>query len=119
MLIRELRYPVPIHRRVARRARTTVENSRQSWEMFATVPLGHLLRGGEAGLGARQFAAVAEDPCLPSTPIDAWPHTLLLQEYARDGEAVFDPDRITQTAYYRNAFKVVDAVGYYFDVQNP
>jgi hypothetical protein len=87
--------------------------------MFATVPLDKLLRGGEAGCGARQFASVAEDPLIPSTPIGASPHALLLQEYARDGEAVFHHDRITKTPYYQNAFKIVDAIGPYFDAENP
>jgi hypothetical protein len=87
-------------------------------QMFATVPFDRLLRGGEAGMGARHYALIAGDPLLPSTPMAESPHARLLLDHAAEGDALLEPGRIESTEYYRNAFLVIDTVGEYFDARS-
>jgi hypothetical protein len=111
--------PVPIHRRLGKRAKATLATSRQSMQMFATVSFDQLLRGGEAGMGARHYARIVGDPLLPSTPIAESPHCRLLLDYEAEGDALLEPGRVESTDYYLNAFRVIDAVGAYFDARSP
>ena len=78
-----------------------------------SVPLDHLLCGGELGLSAAQYARHTGNYRRPSTPITRSPHVQFLEQYQQIGEEIFRPDVFRQTAYYAHAVECINAVGEY------
>ncbi len=78
-----------------------------------------LLRGGEGGLSASHFSRLANNPLLPSTPLSSSPQVRILEAFETHGEALFEPEVLEKTDYYRNAHLVIDTLGRYFDARSP
>ena len=74
------------------------------------IPLDKVLFGSQGGgRTTNQWAYDMDDPALPSLPIARWPHVLLLEDHQRLGDAVFDDAHFFDTAYFRNAWRCIEA----------
>lgn len=93
-----------------------VSRGRTAWKQATsrTIPVDKILCGGEHGMTALQFARHTDMLKRASTPIAQSPQCLLLAEYQREGEALFEPGRFAQTAYFRNAEVCIRSFGKYF-----
>ena len=81
------------------------------------IALDRILLGDESGIRAAKIATLFDNPLRPSTRMSASPHVLLLREYDRLGESLFEPSTLRDTAYYQNAFLNIDIIGHYFDAR--
>jgi hypothetical protein len=109
--------------RLLRHPRQSVAALRRRWAQprrrRIRVSLDRVLRGGDNGVTAAHYARIVGDPMLPSCPLASTPHVRLLEQYDKDGEAIFEPAVLENTDYYRNAFLAMDAFGHYFDARSP
>lgn len=76
-----------------------------------SVDIAKLLLGDAPNVSMANFAWMIDDLRFSSTPVDAWPHTELLQSYERDGDAVFVPERFARSPYARHCQRFIDLVG--------
>ncbi len=80
----------------------------------ASIPLKHLLLGGESGISARQYALLTRDLRRPSTLFINGPHVTFLKQYELIGEKILDKNVFKKTLYYKNARNCMDLTGNYF-----
>lgn len=78
------------------------------------VPVSRILRSGENGIPASQYARLTGTPLRGSTGVAEGPHVKLLRDYRAEGERLFEAGRFEQTAYYRNAVECIAFTGRYF-----
>jgi SAM-dependent methyltransferase len=84
------------------------------------VRVDAILRGGEAGIPAGQYARLTGDLLRPSTRVMDGPHVELLRLFAQEGWACLAPGRFEQTRYYANACECLRLIGwYFFSVRRP
>lgn len=79
-----------------------------------TIAVNKILCGGEHGMTALQFARHTNLLRRASTPIAQSPQSLLLSDYLREGDAIFDAQRFAETAYFKNAAACIKSFGRYF-----
>jgi hypothetical protein len=91
---------------------------RQRQVRMGVVQIDRLLMGQENGIPAERWARIVGNLLRPSTLLSKSCHVKLLEEYLREGDTVFEPEHISQTAYYRNALESIDIVGRYFGAKS-
>ncbi len=70
-------------------------------------------------MDANRFSRIIGQPLLPSTPIERWPHTGLLQEHRRIGDRILDPELFFKTDYAKLGMLCIDVTGQYFNAKTP
>jgi hypothetical protein len=78
------------------------------------VPIDKLLLGGENGYKANLYARYTNNLLRPSTSILQSPHLDLLRAYEKEGNALFEKPRFSETDYFRNAMQCIALQGVYF-----
>lgn len=83
-----------------------------------TLDAAQLLLGSENGMNPNGYAQVMGDLLWTSTQIQDSLHVRFLSQYACDGEAVFENERLEQTTYYRNAIRNIELFGHYYEAKS-
>jgi hypothetical protein len=83
------------------------------------VDIDQLLLGDSPDVSMPNFGWMIDDLGYSSTPVERWPHTELLRDFARDGEAVFAPERFAASSYARHCMRFIDLVGDFQGTTDP
>lgn len=78
------------------------------------VSLDRCLLGDENGIEAARYAEISGDLLRPSTPIERWPHTLLLDAYRATGAEALTPEGLRESPYVVNGRRCIELTGHYF-----
>ncbi len=82
------------------------------------ISLDKLLLGGDCGIHGSKYARLIGDVKRTSTPIHQWPHSTFLKLYREQGESLFAPEALRETAYFQNALNAIEYVGNYFSARS-
>ena len=81
---------------------------------LSRIPVERLLRSGETGIPANQYARLVGRPLRASERVVDGPQVALLRRYAEIGRRILEPAEFEQTEYFRNAVECIDYTGHYF-----
>jgi 2-polyprenyl-3-methyl-5-hydroxy-6-metoxy-1,4-benzoquinol methylase len=82
------------------------------------IPLTKFLLGDENGVTASALARITGNLSRASTPIERFPHILLLRQYQKIEDRLLEPVIFEQTPYYQNGRECIDLMGHYFEAWN-
>jgi hypothetical protein len=78
------------------------------------IELDRVLLGQQVGKrNTQQWCSDINSPLSGSLSIKDWPHVKLLNEYLKEGDALFEPQRFRQTDYFKNAWQCILTYHYY------
>jgi len=104
--------------RLAKQCVRMLRHPRQTAARFGLgltrIPVERLLRSGESGIPANQYARLIGRPLRASERVIDGPQVAFLRRYAEIGRSILEPDALRQTEYFRNAVECIDFTGHYF-----
>lgn len=99
------------------KTKEALRSIRGLWQSYRSVPIpiDKILRGGELGFSSKAISIHYEDLLWGSKLAVPSPHSLLLQDYQKEGEQIFENDRFLATEYYKYGSNCIDHFYNFFE----
>lgn len=98
-------------------SKEVLRSIRGIWQSYRTTSLSieKILRGGELGFSSEAISIHYNDLLWGSKLAVPSPHSLLLQEYQKEGDRLFEEDHFKKTEYYQYGVNCIDHFYNFFE----
>jgi hypothetical protein len=99
------------------KSKEILRSIRGLWQSYrsSSLPIDKILRGGELGFSSKAISIHYKDLLWGSKLAVPSPHSLLLQEYQKEGDCLFEDERFLNTEYYKYGANCIDHFYNFFE----